>query len=164
MAHSSPYRQLPAARRVDIVTRAMKASKDMRALMVSRMLSRGRGFRPQTLLTWPADKLAREVVRLGVENADDELNLLNMLYVEFEPQFQTVFLDAAGVKHENGQLPEELQPPFASAEGVAKGVAAVLEKFGDDGRHYLVTIAKYNGEAWPGLDAVLAALPAAAQG
>ncbi|MFA6166333.1 MAG: hypothetical protein WC700_06960 [Gemmatimonadaceae bacterium] len=161
MAHPSPYRQLAPARRIDLVTRAIKSSKDMRAVMVTRMASRGGGFRPQTLLQWPADKLAREVVRLGAENADDELNLLNMLYVEFEPQIQAAFLDAAGVKHENGQMPEELEPPFAGAEAVAKGAAAVVEKFGEDGRLYLLTIAKYNGGGWPGLDAVIAGMGAA---
>ncbi|MBM3909099.1 MAG: hypothetical protein FJ363_13615 [Gemmatimonadetes bacterium] len=162
MALQSPYRMLPAARRVELVTRALRGSKDMRALMMSRMLSRGGGFRPQTLMQWPPDKLAREIVRLGAENADDELNLLNMLYVEFEPQIQAAFLDAAGVKHENGQMPEELEPPFASSDGVAKGAAAVVEQFGEDGRHYLLTIAKYNGAGWPGIDAVIAALPPAA--
>jgi hypothetical protein len=161
MATPSPYRQLAPARRIELVTRAIKSSKDMRALMVSRMASRGGGFRPQTLLQWPADKLAREVVRLGAENADDELNLLNMLYVEFEPQIQAAFLDAAGVKHVNGQMPEELEPPFADAPAVAKGAAAVVEKFGEDGRLYLVTIAKYNGDGWPGLDAVIAGIGAA---
>src|SRR5512133_1051098 len=161
MSQPSPYRQLSPARRVELVTRAIKSSKDMRAVMVTRMVSRGGGFRPATLLQWPADKLAREVVRLGAENADDELNLLNMLYVEFEPQIQAAFLDAAGVKHEKGQMPEELEPPFAGAEAVAKGAAAVVEKFGEDGRLYLLTIAKYNGGGWPGLDAVIAGMSAA---
>lgn len=155
MAHPSPYRQLPAERRVALVTRAIKSSRDMRAMLVTRIVSRGGGFRPATLMQWPPDKLAREVVRLGAENADDELNLLNMLYVEFEPEIQTAFLDAAAVAHEKGQLPEDLQPPFASADAVARGAAAVVDQFGADGRHYLVTIAKYNGPAWPGLDAVL---------
>jgi hypothetical protein len=162
MAHPSPYRQLPAARRVDLVTRAVRGSKDMRALMISRLMSRGGGFRPQTLLQWPPDKLAREVVRLGAENADDELNLLNLLYVEFEPQIQAAFLDAAGVKHQNGQMPEELEPPFAPAEAVAKGAAAAFAQFGEEGRHYLLTIAKYNGAGWPGIETAIAALPPAA--
>lgn len=156
MANPSPYRQLPAARRVALVTRAIKSNREMRAVMVTRMVSRGGGFRPATLVQWPPDKLAREVVRLGAENADDELNLLNLLYVEFEPEIQACFLDAAGVKHEGGHMPEDLQPPFATADAVAKGAAAVTEKFGDDGRHYLITIAKYNGDGWPGLDALLA--------
>ncbi len=161
MTTSSPYRQLAAARRVELVTRAIKSSRDMRAVMVTRMVSRGGGFRPQTLLQWPAEKLAREVVRLGAENADDELNLLNLLYVEFEPQIQAAFLDAAGVKHENGQMPEALEPPFADSAAVSRAAADVLARFGDDGRLYLVTIAKYNGAGWPGLDAVLASLPSA---
>jgi len=160
MATLSPYRQLPAARRVALVTLAIKSNRDMRALMVTRMAARGGGFRPVTLLQWPADKLAREVVRLGAENADDELNLLNLLYVEFEPAIQAAFLDAAGVKHDNGQIPEASEPPFATAELVAKAAAGVVAQFGDDGRHYLATIAKYNGAAWPGLDDVLAGMAA----
>jgi len=161
MANPTPYRQLPAARRVALVTRAIKFNRDLRAAMVTRMASRGGGFRPATLLQWPADKLAREVVRLGAESAEDELNLLNLLYVEFEPEIQAVFLDAAGVPHTNGAMAEELQPPFASAEAVTKAAGVVQEKFGEDGRHYLVTIARYNGEGWPGLDALLAAQGAA---
>jgi hypothetical protein len=158
MANPSPYRQLPTDRRVALITRAIKSNRDFRAMMVTRMVSRGGGFRPATLLQWPPDKLAREVVRLGAENAEDELNLLNLLYVEFEPEIQAAFLDAAGVAHTKGQMPEDLVAPFATAEVVARAAAAVVEKFGDDGRHYLVTIAKYNGDGWPGLDVVLAGM------
>jgi len=160
MTQQTPYRQLSSERRVALVTRGIKHSRDMRAMMVARLVSRGGGFRPATLMQWPPDRLAREVVRLGAESAEDELNLLNLLYVEFEPEIQSAFLDAAGVAHTNGQMPEDLQPPFASAEAVAKAARAVVEKFGENGRHYLVTIEKYNGEGWPGLDAVLASLPA----
>ncbi len=158
MSNHTPYRQLPAPRRVALVTRAIKSNRDFRAMMVTRMVSRGGGFRPATLLQWPPDKLAREVVRLGAETAEDELNLLNLLYVEFEPEIQAAFLDAAGVAHTNGQMPEDLAPPFATAEVVARAAAVAVEKFGDDGRHYLVTIAKYNGDGWPGLEAVLAGM------
>jgi hypothetical protein len=161
MASSTPYRQLSSERRVALVTRSIKHSRDLRAMLASRMLSRGGGFRPATLMQWPADKLAREVVRLGVETAEDELNLLNLLYVEFEPEIQSAFLDAVGVAHTNGQMPDDLQPPFASAESVAKAAHAVVERFGENGRHYLVTIAKYNGEGWPGLDELIAAFPSA---
>jgi len=161
MASSTPYRQLSSERRIALVTRAIKHSRDLRAMLASRMLSRGGGFRPATLMQWPADKLAREVVRLGVETAEDELNLLNLLYVEFEPEIQSAFLDAVGVAHTNGQMPDDLQPPFASAELVMRAARVVVERFGENGRHYLVTIAKYNAEGWPGLDVVIASLPAA---
>lgn len=148
---------LPAARRVALVTRAIKSHRDMRAMMCSRMLTRGGGFRPATLLQWPADKLAKEVVRLGVETSDDELNLLNMLYVEFEPEIQAYFLDQAGVKHENGAMADDLEPPFAPADAVERAAKATIDKFGDDGRHYLVTIERYNAVGWPGLGTVLGA-------
>ncbi len=146
-----------------LVTRAIKHSRDMRAMMVTRMVSRGGGFRPATLMQWPPDKLGKEVVRLGAETAEDELNLLNLLYVEFEPEIQAACLDAGGVAPTNGQRPEELQPPFASAEQVAAAARAIAQRFGENGRHYLDTIAKYNAEGWPGLDAVIASLAPAPQ-
>lgn len=161
MTSLTPYRQLSAERRVSLVTRAIKQSRDMRAMLVARMVSRGGGFRAVTLMQWPAEKLAREMVRLGAETAEDELNLLNLLYVELEPQIQSTFLDAAGVAHTNGQMAEELQAPFASADAVQRAARVVAERFGEDGRHYLVTIAKYNGEGWPGIEAVVASLSGA---
>ena len=158
MATHSPYRSLPAARRVALVTRAMKSSREMRGVFVQRMMSRGGGFRASTLLTWPAEKLAREIVRLNAENADDELTLLNLLYVEFEPAIQETFLDAAGVPHDGGKLAEDMPSPYAAADAVVRAAQVVCDRHGEDGRHYLATIARYNGDAWPGLDGFLAAL------
>jgi hypothetical protein len=156
MAMTSPYRSLSAARRVDLVTRAIKLNKESRAVFVQRMVARGGGFRAVTLQTWPADKLAREIVRLNAESADDELNLLHLLYVELEPAIQVAFLDVAGVAHEGGKIPDDLKPPYCDAAAVARAAAAVCDLHGDDGRHYLTTIARYNLESWPGLDTVLA--------
>ena len=154
---ASPYRSLSAERRLALVTRAIKGNREIRAGFVQRILKKGGGFRVATLQSWPPDKLAREIVRMNAETAEDELTLLNLLYVEFEPAIQITFLDAAGVKHDGGALAEDLPSPYASAEAVVRGAAAVVQKHGDDGRHYLATIARYNGDAWPGLDEVLAA-------
>src|SRR5687768_12960539 len=142
MATLSPYRSLPAAKRVELVTHVIKASKEGRAIMVQRMMSRG-GFRPNTLMQWPAEKLAGEVVRMKAESSNDELDLLHLLYVELEPAIQTTFLDAAGVKHENGKIPEELEAPYADAAGVQRGMAAVRETHGEDGERYLRTLERY---------------------
>jgi len=152
MANLSPYRTLPAEKRVALVTHVIKASKEGRAIMVSRMMSRG-GFRPVTLQSWPAEKLASEVVRMKAETSNDELDLLHLLYVELEPAIQTTFLDAAGVKHDGGKIPEEAQSPYSDEAGVTRGVAAVREKHGEDGERYLKTLARYAAEAWPGIEA-----------
>ncbi|HUQ47139.1 MAG TPA: hypothetical protein VM053_02720 [Gemmatimonadaceae bacterium] len=151
MSKLSPYRSLPPERRLALVTHVMKASREGRDTFIQRLVERGGGFRAVTLRTWPIDKLAKEIVRMKAESANDELDLLQLMYVDLEPGIQTTFLDAAGVKHENGKMPDDLEPPYADKAGVEKGVAAVREKHGDDGEHYLRTIAKYSHDGWPGI-------------
>src|SRR5512133_243635 len=155
---SSPYRALPTARRVALVTHAMSASRDTRALYIQRLVARGGGFRAATLKSWPVDRLAREIVRMNADSASDEVDLLQLLYVDLEPTIQSTFLDAAGVPHENGRIGDETEPPYTDAAGVRRGAAAVRERHGDDGAHYLRTIARYNRDAWPGIDDVIAEL------
>ena len=155
MATPSPYRSLPADKRLALVTHVIKASREGRAIMVQRMMSRG-GFRPATLQQWPAEKLAAEVVRMKAESSNDELDLLHLLYVELEPAIQSTFLDAAGVKHENGKMTDDLQSPYADAAGVARGIAAVRAKHGEDGERYLRTLARYAAKDWPGVESVVA--------
>lgn len=152
----SPYRALGAERRVALVTQAISASRDMRALYIQRLVSRGGGFRAVTLMSWPVDRLAREVVRRNAETAQDELDLLHLLYVELEPSIQITFLDAAGVRHESGRIPEQLEPPYADADAVRRAVLAVRERHGAEGLHYLRTLTRYSAEAWPGIEVVTA--------
>src|SRR5215203_211090 len=159
MSKLTPYRSLPPERRVALVTHAMKASKEGRELFIQRLVARGGGFRAATLRTWPVEKLAKEIVRMRAESSNDELDLLQLLYLEVDPSIQTTFLDAAGVEHENGKMLETLEPPYADADAVRRGAAAVQEKHGADGIHYLRTIERYSLDGWPGIDAVVAEIP-----
>ena len=158
MANPSPYRTLPVERRVALVTHSIKASREARALWVQRLVARGGGFRAVTLQQWPVDRLAREVVRLGAETPQDELDLLHHLYVELDPSIQITFLDETGVRHENGRMAEDLEPPYADAEAVRRGAAVVRERHGDDGLRYLRTLARYSREGWPGIEGAVAEL------
>lgn len=157
MALGAPYRSLTVERRLALVTHAISTSRDFRDAVIMRMVSRGGGFRPATLKTWSADRLAGEVVRRRLETPHDELQLLQTLYVELEPGLQIAFLDATGVKHDNGQIPEDLKAPLADEATVRQAAEGLIAQFGDDARSYLHTIAVYNGEAWPGLAAFLGA-------
>lgn len=159
MSKLTPYRSLPAERRAALVTHAMKASKEGRELFIQRLVARGGGFRAATLRTWPVEKLAKEIVRMRAESSNDELDLLQLLYLEVDPSIQTTFLDAAGVEHENGKMLETLEPPYADADAVRRGADAVREKHGADGVHYLRTIERYSLDGWPGIDAVVAEIP-----
>lgn len=154
---NSLYRELPAAKRVALLTALISQRKDSRAVFIQRMVSRGGGFRAATLMTWPAAKLAAEVVRMNAQTAEDELDLLQALYVDIEPAIQEMFLKVAGVKANGAAIDETLEPPFASAEGVKKAADAIVAQFGADAVHYLRTIAKYAAAAWPGVEEIVAA-------
>ena len=143
---------LPAEQRVSLLLHAMRNHRGARAGYAQRLVARGGGYRAATLMSWPPERLARELVRLNAETPQDEIELLQLLYIEVEPQYQIAFLDAAGVKHENGVLPEDLEAPYASEEAVASAARSLVEKFGAAGEHYLRTIARYNAEAWPGIN------------
>lgn len=159
MTNLSPYRSLPAERRASLLSRAMTVHRELRQLYVQRLVARGGGFRAVTLQSWPLDRLAKEIVRLNAQTMQDELDLLHLLYVELEPAIQITFLDAAGVGHDQGKLPDDLEPPYAEAEAVQRAAREVLTLHGADGLHYLRTIGLYNAAGWPGLDAILAEQP-----
>lgn len=156
MAIPSPYRTLPPAQRIALVTHEINANRQSRDGYIAQVVARGGGFRPEKLRKWPAEQLAREVVRHNLETFQDELALMVLLYVELEPEIQMMFLDRLEVPHERGSIPEGLAPPFAGAESIAAAAAEVVARYGDDGRRYLRTIAMYNSEAWPGLADVVA--------
>jgi hypothetical protein len=151
----SPFRSLPAERRVALVAHALTMSREARAVYVQRLVARGGGFRAVTLNKWSVDRLAREVVRLNAQTAEDELELLQLLYVDLEPSIQITFLDAAGVQHDQGKIDEGLATPYADAASVRRASIVVLERHGADGKHYLQTLARYNRDAWPEIGAVI---------
>jgi hypothetical protein len=157
MATPSPYRSLPPERRLALVTHVIKAGKEGRATFVQRLAARG-GFRVTTLQQWPAEKLAAEIVRTKVESSNDELDLLHLLYVTLEPAIQITFLDTAGVKHDNGNIAEDLTSPYSDAAGVSRGAAKVRAQHGEDGMRYLRTLSRYARNDWPGIDEVVASL------
>ena len=158
----SPYQSLPVERRVALVTYELKTQKDARGIFIQRLVSRGGGFRPASFQNWPAERLAQEVVRTKVESAQDELGLMQTLYVDLEPAIQTTFLDAVGVKHENGRIDEEVEPPFCSEDATAKAADMLIAAHGDEGVRYLRTIHRYASASWPGLDAVIVKIDATA--
>ncbi len=158
MSTPSLYRALPVERRIALLTRLCRERKDVRAVYIQRLISRGGGYRAATLLSWPPDRLAKEVVRLNAQTADDEVDLLQALYVDVEPAIQTMFLAEAGVKSAGATIDESLEPPFCDAAAVARAAAKIRATFGADAEHYLRTIARYNPAAWPGITELAAGL------
>ena len=162
MSAPTPYRSLPQERRLALVLHAITTAREARALYTQRLVARGGGFRAVKLNTWPADKLAREIVRMKAEQPQDELDLLHLLYVQLEPAIQIDFLDAAGVAHERGVMAEELQPPFADEAAVRRAATVTLDQHGTEGARYLRTLARYSAAGWPGIETLVERLDAVA--
>ena len=158
MGAPSPYRSLPLERRLALVTHVIASGREGRTQFIERLVSRGGGFRAVTLNTWPPGRLAAEIVRMKAESAHDELQLLQLLYVELEPAMQITFLDAAGVAHEHGKIAEELPVPYADEAAVRRAASAVVQQHGPDGARYLRTLERYSREGWPGIEGAVAAL------
>lgn len=157
MKTPTPYKLLPAEQRVALITTMLTRHPHTRAAFIARLTARKGGFRAQTFQPWPADKLAREIVRVGAESVQDEVDLLQLLYVELEPAIQMTFLDAAGVRHDGGTMPEELAPPFADEAAVRRAVQAVVSSHGASADHYLLTLCTYARAGWPGIVEAVAA-------
>lgn len=155
MAQLSPYRSLPVDTRRRLINHELVNDRDARASYIHTMVQKGGGFRPETLRKWPVDQLAREIVRRNLETFGDELRLLQLLYVELEPELQIAFLDGCGVAHEAGSITDERDGALADADAVARSAESLIAAHGDRARHYLFTIATYNAEAWPGLGEML---------
>lgn len=151
MPNPSPYRTLPTDRRISLVAHDIAHNRDSRDGYIGRIVARGGGFRPEKLRKWPPEQLAREVVRHNLETPQDELGLMIALYIDLEPAIQITFLDAAGVAHEKGAMAADLEPPFTNGDAVKNAAQGLVERFGDDARRYLRTIALYNADGWPGL-------------
>jgi hypothetical protein len=157
----SPYRSLPAEKRQALVLHEMQRAPAQRELFVRRIASRPGGFRLETVRKRPTEQLAREIVKFALENAAEEVAMLQTLYLELEPELQIEFLDACGVKRDGVAIHDDVKPPFADAATVRTAAIALVERHGESARHYLRTIATYNADGWPGLGDVLAGLPAA---
>jgi hypothetical protein len=152
MAFVTPYRSLSVDQRVRLIAHDAASSRESRQGYAARILARGGGFRAATLKKWTPEQLAKEMVRFNLETAYDELNLLQLLYVELEPGLQAAFLDFIGMKHENGRIPDDLEPPFADEATVRGAATKLVAQHGEDGLRYLRTIAMYNGQGAIGSD------------
>ena len=53
------------------------------------------------------------------------------------------------------RIAEDLEPPYADAAGVQRGVEAVKAQHGEDGERYLRTLVRYAASAWPGIESAV---------
>jgi len=115
-------------------------------------------FRPQTVATWPKQKLVSEAARLPL----DDVQLLSAYIVDLHlghrRPMMAVFLDQLGIANENGRIDSETtEVGPQDAERVRKAADAVAATFpADEVVTYFLTLLLQDGAVWAGLTEWLA--------
>lgn len=110
-------------------------------------------FRPQTVGTWPRQKLVTEAARLPL----DDVQLLSAYIVDLHlghrRPMMAVFLDALGIANENGRIDSEtteVGPQNADKVRAAADVVAARHP-ADEVVTYFLTLLLQDGTVWHGL-------------
>jgi hypothetical protein len=110
-------------------------------------------FRPQSVATWPKEKLVSEAARLPI----DDIQLLSAYLVDLHlghrRPMMAVFLDELGIPNEKGRIDSEtteVQPPDAAA--VRRAADLVASRYpADEVTTYFLTLLLQDAGIWGGL-------------
>jgi hypothetical protein len=120
-------------------------------------LARAVKFRPASVRKMPPDKRASMLARAVAPDDLLATTLLQSLHLAERRPLLGAFLDALGVKHEDGAIDPEVHlqaPPEATLEAAA---ATVLGRFpAAEVEVYLLSLVAVDPDTWGGLKAVLA--------
>ena len=108
-------------------------------------------FRPKSAMALPAEKKARYLLSMPSVSELVAARLLVVYHLEHQRAMMAAFLDALGIKHQDGLIEdEEMQPP--DPEKLKQAAAAIADKFPpDDVALYLSTLLWQDPDTWGGL-------------
>jgi len=107
-------------------------------------------FRPQTVATWPRQKLVAEAARAPLEDASLLSAYLVDLHLGTRRPMMAAFLDRVGVKHEDGRIDSEATGPIQVEADVLRTAADDLAgRFPlDEVVTYFLTLLLQDFETW----------------
>jgi hypothetical protein len=108
-------------------------------------------FRPKSVIALPRDKKARHLVSLGAVSELVAARLLVAYHLAHQRSLMGSFLDALGIKHDQGLIEEEeVEPP--PAEKVREAAAAIASQYpAEDVALYLSTLVWQDPDTWGSL-------------
>ena len=109
-------------------------------------------FRPQTVATWPRQKLITEAARVPIEDVSLLSAFLVDLHLGTRRPMMAAFLDAVGVKHDDGRIDTEASGPVTvSAEQLKAAADDLAARFPlDEVVTYFLTLLLQDAETWGG--------------
>jgi len=108
-------------------------------------------FRAKSVIAMPADKRARHLASFPVVSELVAARLLVAYHLAHQRSMMGAFLDAVGIKHEDGIIAEdEVQPP--SREALQKAAKAIAASYpAEDVSLYLSTLVWQDPDTWGAL-------------
>lgn len=119
-------------------------------VQVALLIAQQKKFRPKTVIGLDVDRKAKHLATLGTLPDAMAARALIVYHLAEQRAMMAAFLDALGIKHENGLIEEDAVKPDADKIGPA--AAALAQQFPpDDVRIYLSTLLSQDPETWGGL-------------
>ena len=114
------------------------------------LIAQQKKFRPKTVIGLDLDRKAKHLASLGGVPDAMAARALIVYHLAEQRPMMGVFLDALGIKHENGLIDEEDVKPDAAR--IAPAAAQLARQFPPaDVRIYLNTLLSQDPETWGGL-------------
>ena len=114
------------------------------------LIAQQKKFRPKTVIGLDVDRKAMHLATLGGVPDAVAARALIVYHLAEQRAMMGAFLDALGIKHENGLIEEDAVKPDADKIGPA--AAALAQQFPpDDVRIYLNTLLSQDPETWGAL-------------
>jgi hypothetical protein len=119
------------------------------------LLAKRLNFRPKSMQAMPVERRAKQLAQLGdVSDAVAARALVSYHFADERP-LMAAFLDAVGIKHENGLITEEEIAPPDEAK-LRTAVETVRAAHPEDAvTLYLKTLAALDNDTWAGLKGLL---------
>jgi hypothetical protein len=114
------------------------------------LIAQQKKFRPKTVIGLDVDRKAKHLATLGALPDAMAARALIVYHLAEQRAMMAAFLDALGIKHENGLIEEDAVKPDADKVGPA--AATLAQQFPpEDVRIYLNTLLSQDPETWGGL-------------
>jgi hypothetical protein len=147
------WKALTVAERGDALKAAFAADEQgairLRAMQA---LAKAKRYRPQTVAAMNAAKIATELAPVPI----DDTTLIDSALIDFHfahrRPLMGAFLDAAGIPHEEGRLPEDTSTLSPSAESLRTAADSVVASHPiDDVYVYFLTLSLQDDATWGAL-------------
>jgi hypothetical protein len=110
-------------------------------------------FRPKTVLGLDAERKARYLASVPELSDDVAARLLVLYHLTEQRPMMGTFLDALGIRHDNGMIEDDAPAPDAAK--IPEAAAAIAQAYpADDVSLYLATLLCQDPVTWGALDTV----------